>query len=278
MVAVPVVPDVLIWARKERGLTIESASARLKITTEELTEIVNGGKQVSLGELENIATHYRIPLVSLLMPEAPPTIGRSLQDFRAFEGQPAAALSHETLLAISEASAFLEMLTDLKDFDPAHFGTCLVPPSRLSDNAAEIAKQEHERLKIGVGEQIIWNSDREAFLRWRELVEAQGVFTYQMKFGADDNRGVSMWDENEIPIIVIDSSEGSYQARVFTLWHEYAHVVLRTGGISNQNRRNAVERFCNSFAAHFLMPIDAFIREARTIGPKHGEWTDRHVA
>jgi Zn-dependent peptidase ImmA (M78 family) len=278
MVYIPVAPSVLVWARKERGLSLESASARLRMPATELAEIENGSRQISLGTLEHIATHYRIPLVSLLMPDAPAVVGRPLHDFRAFEGRPASELSPETVLAIDEAWAFLEMLADLKDADPEAIGQCLVPPFKLSDDPVKAAKTERERLKITASEQRIWSGDREAFLRWREVVEAQGVFTYQMKFGADGTRGLSLWDDNEIPIVVIDSSENGYQARIFTLWHEYAHIILRMGGISDQNRRNNIERFCNAFAAHFLMPMDVFVTEARAIAPKRGEWTDWHVA
>lgn len=278
MVDIPIVPKVLIWARKERGLSLEGAAARLRMHPGELTEIEGGLRQVSLGMLEHIATHYRIPLVSLLMPDAPVVIGRPLQDFRAFDGKPASELSPETVLSIDEACAFLEMLTDLKDADPKEFWTCLVPPCQLSDDPVKIAKRERERLRVVTSEQRVWSGDREAFLRWRELVETQGVFTYQMKFGADETRGLSLWNESEIPIIVIDSSESAYQARIFTLWHEYAHIILRMGGISNQNRKNNIERFCNAFAAHFLMPMDIFIVEARAIAPKRGDWKDWHVA
>lgn len=278
MVAIPVVPSVLVWARKQRGISLDVASTRLNMPVSDLLEIEDGKRPVSLGMLERIATHYKIPLVALLMPDAPPDIGRPLRDFRVFDGRPAASLSAETLIAIEDACAFLEALADLKEADGERFGRCLVPPCQLSDDPIAIAGRERERLKIGPSEQIVWGGDREAFLRWREIVESQGVFTYQMKFGDDDTRGLAVWDDNEIPIVVIDSSEGGYQARIFTLWHEYAHIILRQGGISNQNRKNEVERFCNVFAANFLMPMPVFIREARAIGPKVGEWTDWHVA
>jgi Zn-dependent peptidase ImmA (M78 family) len=44
--------------------------------------------------------------------------------------------------------------------------------------------------------------------------------------------------------------------KLFSLLHEYAHILIREPGISDQRRgtRDPVEGFCNKFAAAFLMP------------------------
>jgi Zn-dependent peptidase ImmA (M78 family) len=212
------------------------------------------------------------------MPAPLPKIERApLQDFRAFEGHPARRLSPETVLAIEEAYTDLELMGDLKEAAPQLFGVPLVPPYSLSNDPVSVAASERERMAVTPAEQFTWGGDREAFLRWRELVEAQGVFVYQLKLGGDETRGFAMWDDREIPIAVIDASESGYSAKIFTLWHEYAHLLLRTGGISNQNRNNSVERFCNAFAAHFLMPMSEFRREASLVAPRAGTWEDSHV-
>ena len=50
-------------------------------------------------------------------------------------------------------------------------------------------------------------------------------------------------------------------------------------GISDQNRKNKVERFCNSFAAFFfLMPRVEFLRAAKAVNSKGKPWTDFYVA
>lgn len=71
-----------------------------------------------------------------------------------------------------------------------------------------------------------------------------------------------------------DESEGP--ARTFTLLHEYAHLLLRAPGISDQNKANNVERWCNQFAAHFLMPAEQFKVAARSIDAS-GEWPDARL-
>ena len=278
MVAIPINPEVLVWARTQRGLSPEDAAGRLKMEVGELLELEGGARPPTLGVLERIASGYRLPLVTLLMPLPLPDVDRApLRDFRAFEGHPARRLAPETVLAIEEAYTDLELMSDLKEAAPRLFGVPLVPVYNLSDDPLSVAASERERLAVTPAEQFAWGGDREAFLRWRELAEAQGVFVYQMKLGGDDTRGFAIWDDREIPIAVIDAAESGYPAKIFTLWHEYAHLLLRMGGISNQNRNNSVERFCNAFTAHFLMPMSEFRREASLMAPRAGAWEDSHV-
>mgnify|MGYP006272163287 CR=1 FL=1 len=278
MVDVPVEPSVLVWARNERGLSPSEASERLNITESELSEIESGNRVVTLGLVERMARSYSMPLASLLMPSPPVSRSNALKDFRSFDGVHIRVLSPKTMLAISHASNYLELLADLKESAPKFFPRCSVPSESLSADPRMVAAEERQRLAggvIGISES---HTPRDRFLRMRELVESQGIFTYQLKFGDDHTRGISLWDENEIPIIIINASESDYPAKIFTLWHEYAHIVLRTGGISDQNCSDHVERFCNLFAAHFLMPMSEFKGVALQIKAAGKEWCDWHVA
>jgi Zn-dependent peptidase ImmA (M78 family) len=245
----------------------------------ELFQMERGERDLNLGQLERIATQYQFPLATLLMPAPLPPVPRpKLRDFRVFDGEaPPPDLSRETLLAIEDASLFVDTLEDVRDAAPELLPPLGLPQCSLDDDPEEVANAERERLDVSVEEQFAWLGDREAFLRWREVVESQGVFSCQLELGADGSRGFAIWDERQIPVIVIDSAEDPYPARVFTIWHEYAHILLRMGGISDQNRRNSVERFCNQFAAHFLMPREVFATYARVICPPGTRWTEHAV-
>lgn len=280
MVAVPVNPAVLVWARAERGLSEDEAAKRLGIHPGELFLLERGEREPTLGELEGIARHYRIPLASLLMPDTLPaatSVRHKLQDFRTFEGITNSFLSEETIIAIEEAFFYLEALQDIRANNTSVVSSARLPIYRLTDDPQRVASLERQRIGISVEAQFEWASDREAFRRWRAAVESQGVFSYQLRLGNDDVRGFAIWDERQIPILVVDSSESVHSARTFTLWHEFAHLLLRMGGISNQNHRNAVERFCNRFAAHFLMPLHVFEREAYIERGADAVWSEYHV-
>jgi len=93
-------------------------------------------------------------------------------------------------------------------------------------------------------------------MRWRLLIEEMGVAVYIEPLGKDDTRGASIFS-NDFPAIIIDQKEKLPGVRSFTLIHELGHLLLRHSGISNFDPRNVVERFCNRFAAAFLLPVEA---------------------
>jgi Zn-dependent peptidase ImmA (M78 family) len=69
----------------------------------------------------------------------------------------------------------------------------------------------------------------------------------------------------------------SENAWVYTLIREYAHLLIRRPGISDQNPRNPVEAFCNRFEAAFLMPIEA-LRRLLPVWPEHpSDWDDATI-
>jgi transcriptional regulator with XRE-family HTH domain len=166
MVSIPINREVLVWAREQRGLSPEDAAERLNMPVGDLLELEGGARPPTLGVLERIASGYRLPLVTLLMPAPLPTIDRApLQDFRAFEGHPAGRLAPETVLAIEEAYTDLELMGDLKEAAPQLFGVPLVPAYSISDDPVSVAAIERERLMVEPVEQLSWSGDREAFLR-----------------------------------------------------------------------------------------------------------------
>ncbi len=116
------------------------------------------------------------------------------------------------------------------------------------------------------------------FLALRERIESRGIFVYARKLGPTQNcRGFSLLDARDLPTIVINGDESDYGPRSFTLMHEYAHILLRETGISDENRRDKTEVFCNRFAAHFLMPPTDFLGAAKLARPADGVWREVDV-
>jgi Zn-dependent peptidase ImmA (M78 family) len=73
-------------------------------------------------------------------------------------------------------------------------------------------------------------------------------------------RGFSL-PENVLPVIVLNGGE-SHAARSFSLMHEFAHLLLRKGGLcdlveSEENTQDArIEAFCNAVAGATLVPAN----------------------
>jgi Zn-dependent peptidase ImmA (M78 family) len=94
---------------------------------------------------------------------------------------------------------------------------------------------------------------------------------YLEDFPVEDCRGVSLFVDG-FPAILLSANERRASWKSFSLMHEFAHILIREPGISDQNAttRSPVERYCNQFAAAFLLPKNAIesmltvSREARS--------------
>lgn len=67
-------------------------------------------------------------------------------------------------------------------------------------------------------------------------------------------RGYAIYDDYA-PLIFINTND-SEKGKIFTLFHELAHIVLSSSGISSYayNTNNDIEQRCNSIAGEILMP------------------------
>lgn len=283
MVDAPINPEVLRWAREQRSITEEQAAEALGIRPAELQAIERGAASISFAFLQEMADAYEIQEATLLMPEPLPGYVRGrFRDFRIVEGgQP--ELSLRTNVVLSAIDEALDFFADLHEDAPEILPSANLPLAHMHDDPAEIAAQQRTRLGVTIDEQLGWDNETLAFRMWRAAIEAQGIFVYLIRLRQDREigriRGVSFWDERHIPAILINADEERYQPRIFSLIHEYGHLLLRASGISDENRTNAYERWCNQFAAHLLMPFDVFAREIdfdAEARPRY--WSDRDLS
>lgn len=191
-------------------------------------------------------------------------------DFRTVEGREA-TLGFDVRLAISHAYTIEQNILELVDADAAP-PTPVLPHIGLRENASEAGERERRRLGIGGVTQLAWPSD-EAFRNWRTIIEGTGVYVLLKKWDRSDCLGFTIYRDRNAPIIVINKADEYEPVRTFTLIHEYAHLLLRQPGISDQNDANPVEAYCNRFAGGFLMPR-AVLAEILPYWPERPvEWT-----
>ncbi|MFT3722657.1 MAG: XRE family transcriptional regulator [Hyphomonadaceae bacterium] len=271
---VPVNGAVLRWARELRELTISEAATKLDWPEKDLREYEDGRPEMTLGDLERISSKYEIPVASLLMPEPLPKVQKQIPDFRTHEGEEA-SYSAKLQAVIEEVDDTIELLVDLREQAPDLFKSLMdLPRIKLEDDTQRVAEKERNRIGPAVEIQLAWEKRRQAFLWFRGMIEGEGVFVYVVNTGDEDNcRGFSITDNRQLPFIVVNGDDEDYGPKLFSLLHEYAHILLRMGGLSDHNRGNRVERFCNQFAADFLMPRKAFKDEVKRLGRGPiGDW------
>jgi len=275
MVAVPVNGAVLAWARKERGLSKEEAAKRLKLTPQALADLEAGNKKPSLKQLDQIAQKYQIPFASLMMPEPLPSIKRPV-DFRTHGGK-APIWDEQLLIGLETVDQQIEMFAEIRQNEPELFAGPAIRNYAPTRSAIDVASDERRLFGISLDVQMGWPTPAQAFRYWRHQVERAGVFVQILNLGPENLcRGFTIYDERGIPAAVINGEDAEGPARTFTLFHEYGHLLLRQPGVSDQNRKNSTEKWCNDFAAYFLMPAERFKREAVALDPG-SHWSDATI-
>src|SRR2546425_2639980 len=263
-IEVNVKPSVLRWLRESAGLAVEDIARRLGTSETAVKAWESGDRRPTLRTLEELSVFLKRPLAAFLLPQRPsepplPT------DFRCLPGKKKLPMGRATRLAIREARRMQGVAGDLT----AQLG----PPLRarirkitLQTDPEAIAEAERKRLGIDLDEQVRWASAHGAFSRWRRAVEQLGVLVFQLPMPVEEARGFSLTD-GSLPAIVVNSSD-AITARIFTLFHEYAHLLLDTAGVclphEGAEDQGQIEKFCNHFSGALLVPKAALLTDERT--------------
>lgn len=97
------------------------------------------------------------------------------------------------------------------------------------------------------------------------LLESRaGIIVYTKEFFSDSFFGLSLIDNNENRIIVVNTwNKISVERRKYTVAHELGHLLLHTNsfGEKDKEENKEEERQADKFASYFLMPQDAFLQE-----------------
>jgi Zn-dependent peptidase ImmA (M78 family) len=223
---------------------------KLSMSHDEWLALEAGIKPVNLTVFKRLSDRLRIPRATLLRQD-PPNVPPMPIDFRTILGRPP-SIGFDARLAISYAYTIEQNILELVDAGGAP-PTPVLPTLTRQMNAVEAGEQERRRIGVPAATQIGWQP-KDAFRNWRTIIEATGVYVLLKKFSLEDTLGFTIYRDANAPIIVINKAEQNEAARTFTLLHEYAHLLLRQPGISDQNDANPVEAFCNKFASGFLIP------------------------
>lgn len=277
-------PKVLAWARKTAGISPEDAARAVgtNITAERITQWENGEDSPTINQLRKLANKYKRPL-SVFYLDAPPVDFQPIKDFRRLPGEIANVYSPALLVQIRLAherrELVLELLEDAGD---------LPPPFPLLANLREdpeaIGMTIRNFLAISYEEQTRWREPYAALKAWRMRIEDAGVLVFQAPgIDREEMRGFSIY-EPVLPVIVLNSKDRP-TGRIFTLIHEFCHLMLREGGICDMREeeprppeKQAVEVFCNRVAAATLMPRNYLLAESLiTAKGASPEWLDEEL-
>lgn len=269
-------PKVLKWARESIGLSINEASEKIKgVTTDtiEKWEKKDGKASLTFAQLERLSMIYKRPLSAFLL-SVPPQEAPFPKDFRTFPSDEKKPLHPKTYLAIRKARRFqysvMELIKELGEPSKK-----LPIKADLSVDPEVLAEKTREQLKIKGFPFSPSLAKEDVLNEWIKILENNGILVSQISITKNKEiRGFSLIDE-DIPLIVLKRTDAP-AAKIFTLFHELAHVLLKEDGICDLRESDILhEKFCNHFAGAFLVPKEELLNHPVVKANKQrGEWPE----
>ena len=263
----PVNPVMLRWARETGGFNIDDVVVKLKrkrVTSATVESWEDGTDSPTYVQLERLAYEiYKRPLALFFFPE-PPKEETPTESFRTLPQEEIDLLEPRLLYLVRQAKVKQENLRELFDeVNPAKKQVCSDITIHNSDAISDVARSVREYLGIGLNKQYAFNSNDEALQFWRNSIEEHGVFVFKDAFKEDECSGFCLYDA-VFPIIYVNNSQAKIR-QIFTLFHELAHLLFKTGGIDLRHNdyvrkmkgnNKHIEVFCNKFAGELLVPTE----------------------
>ena len=258
-------PELLVWARESAGFSREDSARKSQVKPLRLKEWEEGASRPSISQLRKLAHTYKRPLGVFFLDEAPAQLALPV-DFRSFHPDRAAPWSPELRLLVRKIGlkrrAALELLQDLGE-TPIEFGET----ANLSEDPEKVGL--HIRRLLGSADEVPPGDVRQQFNFWRSALERAGVLLFQAeKIDPSEMRGFSLV-ERPMPTAVVNIKD-AFTARNFSLFHETAHILLRSGGLCDFDEETSsgsskeIEVFCNHVAGAALVPAAMLLRRSET--------------
>lgn len=235
-----------------RGLDISTLASRSGVSEDTLEDVLAGQGSLSDEEVEALAEQLAVP-VQALFARRPLKLSQTV-DFRT--AQPSVGHFEKGTL---EAVSFIEKISSAF----TQLGITVAPDPSLTPvtaaltttEAIKLAKLWRSKWGLSFARQLDWQDSNKVYVDLRTFIESLGILVLHRTFGTDEAAGIYAQVDGGPHTIVINTTNSSKARKLFTLAHEFCHVLLRQEGASNPSvLRNQVERFCNKFAAYLLAP------------------------
>ena len=260
IIKINVKPSLLQWAREQSGCGIEEIAKKLNIKPERYVNWEESGQNIPLGKLKEISRQFKRQLAIFFLPDPPPKL-KIPKDFRniKFRGL---GLSTELRLAIRRCYKFLDLARDIQgeDYWNSRYSWVKavenIMKARKAIVSIDLINWLREKLKIEIDIQRKFKKPGDAFKAWRKSIEEElGIFIFQFPMPMVEIQGFCL-TENP-PYAVVVNSRHADTGKIFTIFHELAHIFKHESGIcwpDLSSESKDAEYEYNKFAAQFLIP------------------------
>lgn len=260
-------PSVLRWARESVGLIPVAAARKIGVPDGRVDEWEAGTATPTIAQLRKAAKVYKRSLGVFFLPE-PPLDFDTMRDFRRNVGAAAGEWSPELHGEYRRALEQRETALELADIEEAPVSTTWrLEPLPADDEAIAAAARS---LLLGVSPLRLpggTGTKYDHLNAWVAALEEVGVLILATSGGqvsTAEMRAFSLYYD-VVPVIMVNGSDAA-RGRLFSLVHEYAHLLLHTGGLCDtvsDTRATTPDRVlearCNAIAAAMLMPREAVL-------------------
>jgi Zn-dependent peptidase ImmA (M78 family)/DNA-binding XRE family transcriptional regulator len=253
------------------GLDVSEVSKEIGIQPNTIERWEKGDKTSSkptLDTLLKLADVYKRPISAFYLPQPmkEPPLPKDFRRLSLKEGKisPNARYLIRKTQYLQEVSN--ELLDELdEDLNPQ------INSVLLTDDPEYVARYERASSGFSPINQKGWNDHYEAFRHWKKFIESKNIMVFQFSFDERNIRGFVLKDMKPYVIVLNSTSKEHISPRIFTLLHEYAHILLKESHsalcypgdipVEGYSKEAEMERWCDDFAGCFLMPRDPFIKD-----------------
>ena len=267
-------PRMLLWARKDSGYSAEQVAKKANIKQEKIVAIESGQTHPTIRQLRTFGKIFRRPAAFFYL-NSPPEDLPKIKDYRTlpdYEDIESPRLFYEIRRAFERRSIMIELVNELQEEL-----TVFNLSAKISESHFNVADRIRKALDVTYKLQTSWASEYEALKYWLQAIEKTGIIVFQAsRIPVTQMRGFNI-SERPYPVIVLNATD-SPRGRIFTLLHEFTHVLLQTSGICDLHEDSKIEEYCNRVAGEALVPESDLLGEDIVGSNLHSiEWNDNQL-
>ena len=259
---------MLVWARENSIFeTVFDVADNIKdISSEDVLKWENEEEYPSITQVKKLAVLYDVPFAAFYLSKEPKTVMPKYVDRRTLNNS---VVNHMSLHLWKEIRKMVTRREEMLECNEDFFDNFDVLSDVFSEDASieDIAKRVREYFGISSPYNYKNEYGNNAFNFFRECLEKKGVIVMQITgVSLDEIRGLSLYFD-KYPIIALNNKDTA-NAKVFSLFHELAHIIRRSSALCTIDFENPIdneERICDNIAAKVPVPENSFMAVIRNI-------------
>ncbi len=263
--AININPEILKWARETSGFAVETIAKRINVSKEQLEEIEKGDHPLTVAKLRNLAEFYNRPTAIFYLDEVPKS--DQFPDFRKTRRNPPIIRSDESLdIKIRKIKEFRKFAIEIQEKMDKPLNYSFIDEFSLGNlsKTLEMSDSTREKISLRIREKLgikttdlAGKRDNEVLNYWKSKIEALKILIFQFqRIDPSIARGF-VFAETPFPTIALNQKDSIY-ARIFTLIHEFLHILLQSSGLCDAQvfdiSKITEETISNKLAASILIP------------------------